>query len=83
MLKGSLLAESLRIGAGLDVAGLRVTRLSRRDVSASASAAQPTVWTFLDLSGLPPKNLVHAGAHEKYGEEPPAEDGLRWRGQRR
>jgi hypothetical protein len=49
MLKGTLLAESLRIGACLDVAGLRVTRLSRRDVSASASAAQPSVWTFLDF----------------------------------
>jgi hypothetical protein len=42
-----MLAESLRIGASLDVAGLRVTRLSRRDVSASASTAQPSVWTFL------------------------------------
>jgi hypothetical protein len=49
MLKGTLLAESLRIGAGLDVVGLRVTRLSRRDVSASASPAQPSVWTFLDF----------------------------------
>jgi hypothetical protein len=49
MLKGTLLAESLRIGAVLEVAGLRATRLSRRDVSASASAAQPSVWTFLDF----------------------------------
>jgi hypothetical protein len=49
MLKGTLLAESLRIGASLDVAGLRVTRLSRHDVSASTSAAQPPVWTFLDF----------------------------------
>lgn len=49
MLKGTLLAEGLRIGAALDVAGLRVTRLTRRDVSASASAAQPSVWTFLDF----------------------------------
>lgn len=44
-----MLAESLRVGAGLDVAGLRVRRLSRRDVSASVSAAQPSVWTFLDF----------------------------------
>jgi hypothetical protein len=49
MLKGTLLAEGLRIGAALGVAGLRVTRLTRRDVSASASAAQPSVWTFLDF----------------------------------
>jgi hypothetical protein len=49
MLKGTLLAESLRIGASLDVAGLRVTRLSRHDVSASTSSAQPPVWTFLDF----------------------------------
>ncbi|WP_329251908.1 hypothetical protein OG417_07975 [Actinoallomurus sp. NBC_01490] len=40
MPKGTLLAESLRIGAALDVAGLRVTRPTRRDVSASVSAAQ-------------------------------------------
>jgi hypothetical protein len=49
MLKGTLLAESLRIGADLNVPGLRATRLSRRDVSSSASAAQPSGWTFLDF----------------------------------
>jgi hypothetical protein len=49
MLRGTLLAESLRIGACLEVAGLRVTRLSRRDVSALAAAAQPSAWTFLDF----------------------------------
>lgn len=37
MVKGTLLAESLKIGAELDVAGLRLTRVSRRDVSASVS----------------------------------------------
>jgi hypothetical protein len=51
MLKGTLLAESLRVGAELRVADLRLTRVSRRDVSASASvsAGQPPVWTFLDF----------------------------------
>jgi hypothetical protein len=49
VLKGTLLAESLRTDAGLDVDGLRLTRLSRRDVSASASADQPSIWTFLDF----------------------------------
>jgi hypothetical protein len=48
VLKGTLLAESLRIGAALDVAGRRVTRLCRREVS--ATAAQPSVWTFLDFA---------------------------------
>lgn len=49
MLKGTLLAESLRIGVELRVAGLEMTRVSRRDVSASVSAGQPRVWTFLDF----------------------------------
>jgi hypothetical protein len=49
MLKGRLLTESLRIGAELCLDGLRVARVSRRDVSASASVAQPAVWTFLDF----------------------------------
>ena len=49
MVKGTLLAESLKIGTVLDVAGLRLTRVSRRDVSASVSAAQPPVWTFLEF----------------------------------
>jgi hypothetical protein len=45
MLKGTLLAESLRVGAELRVAGLTLTRLSRQDFSGSVSAAQPPVWT--------------------------------------
>jgi hypothetical protein len=49
VLTGTLIAESLRIGASLDVDGLRVTRLSRRDVSASTAADQPPIWTFLDF----------------------------------
>jgi hypothetical protein len=49
MVKGTLLAESLKIGAELSVAGLRLARVSRRDVSASVPAAQPPVWTFLEF----------------------------------
>jgi hypothetical protein len=49
MLKGTLLAESLQIGAELRVAGLRLTRVSRRDVAATASMSQPPVWTFLEF----------------------------------
>ena len=49
MVKGTLLAESLKIGAELSVAGLRLAGVSRRDVSASVSAAQPSVWTFLEF----------------------------------
>ena len=49
MVKGTLLAESLKIGAELSVAGLRLTLVSRRDVSASVSAVQPPVWTFLEF----------------------------------
>ncbi len=49
MVKGTLLAESLQIGAELSVVGLRLTRVSRRNMSGSVSAAQPPVWTFLDF----------------------------------
>ena len=49
MLKGTLLTESLRVGAEIDVAGLRVTRLVRRDVAGSVVATQPDVWTFINF----------------------------------
>jgi hypothetical protein len=49
MVKGTLLAESLKTAAELSVVGLRLTRVSRRDVSASVSAVQPPVWTFLEF----------------------------------
>jgi hypothetical protein len=47
MLKGTLLAESLRPGAELDVTGLRLTQLGRHDVSRTIGAGQPPVWTFV------------------------------------
>ena len=49
MLKGALLAESLRIGAVLEVPGLMLTRVARRDVSGSTTTAQLSVWTFLEF----------------------------------
>ena len=49
MLKGALLAESLRVGAVFEVPGLVLTRVVRRDVSGSATIAQPSVWTFLEF----------------------------------
>ncbi|NYH41881.1 hypothetical protein HNR22_001608 [Micromonospora jinlongensis] len=49
MLRGRLLTESLRVGADVRVPSLRVVRVGRHDVSASTSADQPKVWTFLDF----------------------------------
>jgi len=51
MLRGTVLVESLRVGAELDVPGLRLTRLSRVDVSTSVLATQPGVWTFVEIEG--------------------------------
>jgi hypothetical protein len=49
VLKGALLVESLRVGAVLEVQGLTLTRVARRDVSESATSTQPPVWTFLEF----------------------------------
>lgn len=49
MLRGRLLTESLRVGTELAVPDLMVRRMGRVDVSSSASATQPKVWTFLDF----------------------------------
>jgi hypothetical protein len=49
MLKGTVIAESLRPGTDLRVAGLRMPRLSREDVSTSVTPAQPPVWTLLEI----------------------------------
>jgi len=49
MLKGTLLAESLRIGTSIEVPGLRTTRIARRDVTSSATPTQPPVWTFIEF----------------------------------
>jgi hypothetical protein len=49
MLRGRILAESLRPGVVLDVPDLRITRVAREDVSASAAPTQPPVWTVIDV----------------------------------
>ena len=50
MLRGRLLAESLRLGADLTVPGLELTRLGRHDESGSTAGGQPAVWTFVDFT---------------------------------
>jgi hypothetical protein len=49
MLKGLLLAESLRAGAELRVPALSLVAVVRRDVSASVAATQPPIWTFVEF----------------------------------
>ena len=60
MLQGTLLTESLRVGAEIAVPGLEITRLGRRDVLVvtadgtrdphrGATADQPPVWTFVEF----------------------------------
>jgi hypothetical protein len=49
MLRGRLIAESLRAGTDLSLEGVRLTRISRQDVSGSAAAGQPPVWTLVDI----------------------------------
>lgn len=71
MIRGRLIAESLRAGADIEMAGLRLVRLGRHDVSAStlptgerssdhdqhgAVDGQPTTWTFVDFEG--PRSLA-------------------------
>ncbi|HLU55432.1 MAG TPA: hypothetical protein VKZ81_08210 [Pseudonocardia sp.] len=50
MLRGRILAESLRPGAVLDVPDLRIVRMWREDVSATAGPGQPPVWTLIDVT---------------------------------
>jgi hypothetical protein len=57
VLRGTLLAESLRLGRDLRVADLVVTRIGRHDVTEStdpsadggSTATQPSTWTFVDF----------------------------------
>lgn len=49
VLTGRLLAESLVIGADLEVPDLRLVRCGRHDVAGSVTPDQPTVWTFVDF----------------------------------
>lgn len=49
MLKGVLVAESLRSGAVFEVPNVMLTRVVRRDASGSATSSQPSVWTFVEF----------------------------------
>jgi hypothetical protein len=51
MVTGRILAESLRAGCDLRVAGLRLVRIAREDVSDSRTPDQPAVWTLIDVAG--------------------------------
>ncbi|WIM92692.1 hypothetical protein ACTOB_004645 [Actinoplanes oblitus] len=49
MVKGRILAESLRPGAALTVPGLELTRVSRVTITDPAPG-QPSIWTLLDIT---------------------------------
>ena len=64
MIRGRIIAESLKQGTDVRLDGIRLTRLGRHDVSTSTSPAderrggqhgaveeQPTTWTFIDFEG--------------------------------
>jgi hypothetical protein len=48
MLTGTILAESIRIGAELSVDGLIVTKIFRRDMP-DEPPGMPTTWTFVEF----------------------------------
>jgi len=48
VISGYVIGESLRPGAVFQPHGLRLRKVSRLDVSASASPAQPGLWTFVE-----------------------------------
>ena len=50
MLNGLLIAESLRLDGALEVAGVSMTRVYRRDVSGSATETQPATWTYVEFA---------------------------------
>jgi hypothetical protein len=49
VLRGTLVAESLRLGAAFEVPDLMLARVVRRDASGSATSSQPSAWTFLEF----------------------------------
>jgi len=48
VISGYVIGESLRAGAVLQYQGLRLRKVSRIDVSGSATGAQPKVWTLVE-----------------------------------
>jgi len=51
VLRGGLIAESLRVGAVLSGVDLTVRRVSRADVG-DVDAGQPRTWTFIDFEAV-------------------------------
>jgi len=51
MLRGRIVAESLRAGCDLQVRDLRLARVDRQDVTEGAASYQPKVWTLLEVEG--------------------------------
>lgn len=61
MIEGTLIAESIRVGAVLD--GVRlVTRSIRRAAAGDASAGQPELWTLIEFEADEPVAEAVAGA---------------------
>jgi hypothetical protein len=50
VIKGVVIAESLRTGARLSLDGFSV-QVRRQDVSGGVVAGQPEIWTFLEVEG--------------------------------
>ncbi|WP_053752412.1 hypothetical protein [Streptomyces sp. MMG1533] len=48
MISGYVIGESLRPGAVFEPHGLRLRKVGRLDVGASATDAQPRLWTFVE-----------------------------------
>jgi hypothetical protein len=49
MLTGCILAESLEVGTELHFPDMRITRIARADVSSTASATQPPIFTEINF----------------------------------
>ena len=64
MIEGTLIAESIRVGAGLD--GIRlVTRKIRCAAAGDVSAGQPELWTLIEFEAEEPDAGVLADALAK------------------
>jgi hypothetical protein len=48
IIRGTILAESLKPGTTLDARGMRVVRMSRYEIS-SAAPYQPSIWTAIEF----------------------------------
>ena len=50
MISGCVIGESLRVGATFAPEGVTISKVTRADVSAGATAAQPKLWTVIDFT---------------------------------